>query len=194
MLGDAGRSSNLDETLMDHLEPLRKRVLGSPLAEEAISWKRKSVVSVGGLTEIGFADDSDLLLVVSSTGRSVIDCLTGERVARDRAEPDDEWYDERRLRATGIGPLAEKTIRLCGLHGGGLPNSGNGNYWIEAIPIHWPEWHVVLGGPSGWIYDGKTPITKLAIERELRAFGFSDTGNSLVIATSSDVTVYNWTE
>ena len=75
-----------------------------------------------------------------------------------------------------------------------MPNSGNGGYWIDAIRINWPEWHIVLGGPFGWIYDGKTAITKLAVERELRAYGFSDTGMSLVIATSSDIYVYAWNE
>lgn len=191
-LGDLVRSSNLADTLMDHLEPLRKRILSTPLQDAALPWTRRIAASVGGLTEIGFADDSDLLLVVSSTGRSLFDCITGERIARDRDEPDDSWYDERRLRATGIGSVDGKTIRLCGLHGGGLPTSGNAGYWVDAIPIQWPEWHIVLGGPYGWIYDGKTPIAKLAVERELRAFGFSDTGMTLVIATSSDLYAYGW--
>ena len=76
---------------MDHLEPVRKRILSTPITEDPKQWKRQCVASVGGLTEVGFADDSDLLLVVSSTGRSLFDCSTGERLARDRDEPDDEW-------------------------------------------------------------------------------------------------------
>lgn len=177
---------------MDHLEPLRIRVLTTPTASSAPNWSRLCVLPVGGLTEIGFVEDSDLLLIVSSTGRSLVDCATGETIARDRTEPNDQWYDERRLRARGIGPVSDQTVRLCGLHGGGLPKSGKGGYWIESLPIIWPEFHIVLGGPYEWIYNEKTPITKLAVDREIRGCGFSDTGLSLVIATSSDVSIYGW--
>src|SRR5215813_5292756 len=107
---------------MDHLEALRRRIRTAPISNPPLPWKRLVVQAVGGLTEVGFGEDSDFLLIVSSQGRGVVDCRTGERVARDRTEPDDSWYDERRLLATGIGPLEGKAIRLAGLHGGGLLN------------------------------------------------------------------------
>jgi hypothetical protein len=100
---------------------------------------------VGGLTEVGFGDDSDLLLIVSSQGRGVVDCRTGERVARDRADPDDSWYDERRLLAEGIGPLEGKTIRLAGLHGGGLLNCGQQGWSVEALALDWPDVSLLRG-------------------------------------------------
>src|SRR5450631_1343055 len=109
---------------MDHLEPIRLRVRSAPVVNPPPPWKRLAVHAVGGLTEVGFAEDSDCLLVVSSQGRGVIDCRTGERVARDRGEPDGSWYDERRLRAQGIGPLDGQVVRLAGLHGGGLLTCG----------------------------------------------------------------------
>jgi len=177
---------------MDHLEPLRKRIRAAPVTGPPPPWVRLANHAVGGLTEVGFAEDTDLLLVVSSQGRGVIDCLTGQRVARNRAEPDDSWYDERRLRATGIGPLEGRSIRLAGLHGGGLPNGGRDGWSVVAIPLEWPDEHLLLVEPWRWIYDASTRFTKLAVEREVRAFGFSDTGNSLVIAISSDVQVYGW--
>jgi hypothetical protein len=177
---------------MDHLEPIRVRIRSAPIALPSLPWQQIAAHAVGGLTEVGFADDSDLLLVVSSQGRGVIDCRSGERVARDRTEPDDGWYDERRLRAFGIGPLEGQLIRLAGLHGGGLLNCGKGGWWANAITLDWPDVSLLLGGPWGWIYDGKTPFVKLAIERELRAFGFSETGESLVIATSDNVSVFGW--
>jgi len=177
---------------MDHLEPVRQRIRSSPISQPMSPWKTVATHAIGGLTEIGFADDTDLLLIVSSQGRGVVDCRTGERISRDRTEPDDTWSDERKLRALGIGPLENQTIRLAGLHGGGLPNSGRDGWWVNAITLEWPDVNLLLGGPWGWIYDGKTPFVKLAKEREVRAFGFSDTGESLVIATSSDVTVIRW--
>jgi hypothetical protein len=176
----------------DHLEPVRKRIRAARISPPLPPWTRITDRAVGGLTEVGFAEDTDLLLVVSSQGRGVIDCRSGELVARDRTEPDDGWYDERRLRAFGIGPLEGQLIRLTGLHGGGLPRCGRDGWWTEAITLEWPDVNLLLGGPWGWIFDEKTPFVKLAVAREVRAFGFSDTGESFVLATSSDVTVFGW--
>lgn len=174
---------------MDHLDPLRRRIRSAAVAAPTPSWTRLAAHAVGGLTEVGFAEDSDFLLVVSWQGRGVIDCRTGERVARDRAEPDDSWYDGRRLRAQGIGPLANQTVRLAGLHGGGLLRCGLGGWSVESLALDWPDVCLLLVEPWRSIFDEKTGFTKLAVEREVRAFGFSDTGASLVIATSSDVVV-----
>jgi hypothetical protein len=179
---------------MDHLEYVRDRIRAAPVTSPPQPWKLLGGSAVGGLTEVGFADDSDLLLVVSSQGRGVFDCQTGERVARDRVEPDDGWYDGRRLRAFGIGPLEGRLIRLAGLHGGGLPNWGRDGWWVDSITLEWPDVNLLLGGPWGWIFDEETPFVKLAVEREVRAFGFSDTGESFVIATSSDLSVFAWTQ
>src|SRR5262245_593216 len=175
---------------MEDLESVRKRIRAAPISPPLPPWARLAVHAIGGLTEVGFADDTDLLLVVSSQGRGVIDCRTGQRVARDRSEPDDSWYDERRLRAFGIGPLEGRLIRLAGLHGGALLNGGCDGWWVAAITLEWPDANLLRGGPWGWIFDEETPFVKLAVERELRAFGFSDTGDSFIIATSSDVTVF----
>jgi hypothetical protein len=175
---------------MDHLETLRRRIRTVPVSDPPRPWKRMADHAVGGLTEVGFAEDSDCLLIVSSQGRGVIDCRTGERVARDRGEPDDSWYDERRSIAKGIGPLKGKTIRLAGLHGGGLLNSGREGWHVEALAIDWPDVSLLLVEPWQSIYTDSARFTKLGVEREVRAFGFSETGSSLVLATSSDVTVY----
>jgi hypothetical protein len=177
---------------MDHLEPVRRKIRTAPIADPPRPWTRTGAHAVGGLIEVGFADDSDYLLVVSSQGRGVIDCGGGERVARDRAEPDDSWYDERRLRARGIGPLEGKTIRLAGLHGGGMLNGGRDGWSVEALAVDWPDVSLLLVEPWRSIYEDSARFTKLAVEREVRAFGFSDTGASFVIATSSDVVVYTW--
>jgi hypothetical protein len=179
---------------MAHLEPIRKRIRATPISSPIPPWELVAVHAVGGLTEVGFSDDTDLLLVVSTQGRGVIDCKTGERVVRDKTEPDDSWYDERRLRAFGIGPLEGQLIRLSGLHGGGLPNGGRDGWWLESITLDWPDVNLLLGGPWGWIYDEKTPFVKLAVESAVRAFGFSDTGQTFIIATSSDVSIFRWAE
>ena len=85
--------------MMDHLDAVRKRIRAASVGAPVAPWSQVAVRAVGGLTEVGFADDTDLLLVVSSRGRGVFDCCSGQIVARDQTEPDDGWYDERRLRA-----------------------------------------------------------------------------------------------
>jgi len=175
---------------MDHLEPLRRRVRNAPITETPHPWKRLAVHAVGGLTEVGFAEDSELLLVVSSQGRSVVDCRTGNRVARDRTESNNSWYDERRLWAKGVGPLEGKSVRLAGLHGGGLPRGGIDGWSVAALPLDWPDVTLLLVDPWQSVYIDSARFAKLAVEREVRAFGFSPTGLSLVLATSSDLTVF----
>jgi hypothetical protein len=44
------------------------------------------------------------------------------------------------------------------------------------------------------IYDDSGSFTKLAMESEVRAFGFSDTGKSLIFGTSSELTIYRLQE
>lgn len=179
---------------MDHLDPFRRRVRSAAVADAPQPWTRVAVHAVGGLIGVGYADDSDLLLVVSSQGRGVVDCRTGLRVARDRTEPDDSWCCVRDSRAKGIGPLQGHFVRLAGLNGGGLLTSGREGWSVESLPLDCPDVSLLLVEPWQCIFNEGAKFTKLAVEREVRAFGFSDTGSSLVLATSSDVTVFAFQE
>lgn len=42
-------------------------------------WYKVATYAVGGLLGVGYGEATDLLLVISSQGRSVFDCLTGEK-------------------------------------------------------------------------------------------------------------------
>lgn len=176
----------------DHLEPLRQRVLSAQVSTPPKPWKPVATIGVGGLTEVGFGDKTEYLLIVSSSGRGVFDCLTGERIARDYTESDVSWHQPQQLRAIGIGPLADMSVRLVGIFGGGLPLFGRDGWYVEALPIHWPDVNLLLVDPESWIYRETAKFTKLAVEREVRAFGFSDSGESLIIATGSDVTIFQY--
>jgi len=46
-------------------------------------WQKVGVAAVGGLIMVGFAEDSDLLLVLSHDGAGVFDATCGARIARD---------------------------------------------------------------------------------------------------------------
>ncbi|SMB81303.1 hypothetical protein [Deinococcus hopiensis] len=161
-----------------------------PVAPPPDPWIRKACRAVGGLREVGFAPGSDLLLVVSSQGRGVVDCLTGELVAREREVPYD-WVDERELLAEGIGPLKGQRIRIAGLAGGGLALGTADGLRLEIETFSHPERCVILKR-SDWAEwpDAEKGCSKIAADSSLRAAGFSPTGRSLVIATSSEVIVY----
>ncbi|WP_312319870.1 hypothetical protein [Stenotrophomonas sp.] len=100
-----------------------------------IGWTNAGTYSVGGLSEIGFSRTSDLLLVLSSTGRGVIDPVLGAVVARDE-EPFGSWLNDQHLLCDGIGPLADETIQLAGLWGGGMRLASHSGESIEAVSPH----------------------------------------------------------
>jgi hypothetical protein len=174
-----------------HLKPLVDMVAAAPCEEPPLPWRRIAAHAVGGLLAVGFAENSDTLLVVSHQGRGVFDCITGQRVARDREE---DGYDPFRLEALGIGPLADKPIRMSGLDGGGLPESTADGWRVERLTLQWPLESLLLTPPGSWIYGviyGKPhEFTKVFEDSEIRAWGFSPTGRTLLLATSSDMVIY----
>src|SRR4051812_20151656 len=105
--------------LIAQLRTLRRQDPPSP-------WRYVTFVHVGGLEAIGYGAASDLLLIVSSSGRSVIDCHSGEKIARDYTTGLEEWkaadwYHPLELHAEGIGPLIGQSVVLAsGIYGGGL--------------------------------------------------------------------------
>lgn len=180
-------------SLPDHLIAVVKRIRGTPISAPPSPWRCTGSFSVGGLTDVGFGTNSDLLLVISSTGRGVIDCTTGEKVAREYGDGD--WHDTLALEAKGIGPLADQTMKTAGLYGGGLPRTSVDGWTTEDFMLDWPDHTLLLLPPGAWAYgDGfnkPANYTKVAVESELRAWGFSPTGRCLVLATTSDLTCWH---
>ncbi|QDT94311.1 hypothetical protein [Gimesia algae] len=159
-------------------------------AESPVGWERVVSMAVGGLTDLGFSKNSPHLLVISSQGRGVIDCQTGEKVARDYDETGD-WFKPQQLLCQGIGPLASEWIQTCGINGGGLPW---GNQFGESIEMHSPDWPVY---DLYFCSDCQSPLIAGAASRcckidseHLRACGFSWCGHFLVSANSSDLTLW----
>ncbi|MGF6594513.1 hypothetical protein [Pseudomonas sp. 2835] len=174
-----------------HLDPLRQAIRQQPVAPAPAPWKLTGQFTVAGLLEVGFDRDSERLLVASSSGRSVIDCRSGEKIARDRT---DNLGSDHYLETRGIGPLNERVIRMSGIQGGGLPISTSDGWVVENITLAWPEQHLLLVEPGSWLhgarYNRPWQFHTLAIETEVRAFGFSYTGLSLVIATGGELLIY----
>jgi len=86
-------------------------------------------------------------------------------------------------------------IRTSGLHGGGLASLTNDGWCAEELFIDWPEAALLLVEPGSWsfgkAFDKPTNSTKVGVESEIRVWGFSPTGKSLVLATSSDLTIFS---
>lgn len=169
---------------------LRRRILEAPIVDPPVSWTRHCI-RVGGLLNVGFGQDDRFLLAVSASGRSVIDCERGTKVSRDYNEDFEDWSNPERLECQGIGPLANETIRMAGIYGGGLSRVTSDGWKVECVQIPWPDEYIVLQPPDSDIHKPNTPISRLSPPiSEVRAVGFSPSGNVLVVATSSDLTLY----
>ena len=166
-----------------HLQPV--------CSEPPNPWQKIACDAVGGLLTLGFGENSDLLLVISSSGRGVFDCNLGSRMARDHK---DDSYDPIKLEAIGIGPLSDKFIRMSGLGGGGLPTNTNDGWGANRFTLEWPLESLILTPPGSWVYgilyDKPYEFTKVYEDSEVRSWGFSPTGKTLILATSSDLTIY----
>lgn len=181
-------------------EMLRARFRDAPTAAPPPPWRPPAAaphgIAVGGLLAAGFhahpETGADLLLVASSQGRGLFDCATGERIARDRTEDYHGDDYEPDLSCDGIGVLAGSRVRMAGLYGGGLHN-GTADAWsVHVVAPAWPAERVVLADPfhdpfadpdrGGWrvIFE----------DFGLRAVGFAPSGNTLVVASGSDVTLF----
>lgn len=143
---------------------------------------------------MGYAEGSDWLLVISSQGRGLFDCLIGARIARDYAEPvgATDWYDEIGLIARGISAIENQPVRLAGLHGGGLPRFTKDRWGLELVAPNWPLTGVVLSPPhqSIFVESHSQGCVKISEDSEIRACGFSETGRSFVVAMSHMLEIY----
>lgn len=183
--------------LSDYQRELRDRYLAAPVMPPPGPWRASAAgtIPVGGLLGVGFAaapdTGEDLLMVVSHDGYGLFDA-SGVKIARDR-DPDLEMPDGPDLTCPGFGPLAGVQVRIAGLFGGGLHTATDDGWVVNVVSPEWPHHQVLLStdgglcrGPAGekWWHVFHASYS------ELRAAGFSASGRSLVVATSSDITLW----
>lgn len=175
---------------MDDLELVKQRVREAAVGLPPEPWRLLGLVEMGGITEVGFAEDSETLLVLSGQGRELIDCRSGRRVARDSAtEHRSSWYGPHDLIGQGFGPMSGRQIRLAGAGGGGLSGFAPDGWGAVRVPLDWPEEFLLLTSPYSSIHQPTAPFWKLAVARDPVAWGFSYTGNTLIAATGEGVTI-----
>ncbi|MGW3203463.1 hypothetical protein [Streptomyces sp. NPDC001135] len=185
-------------------QALRDRFLAAPVVPAPEPWQPvfeyEYGVPVGGLLGIGFASHPDgghdLVMVVSSDGHGLFDAVTGEKIARDR-DPDPEGSTPEAvadLSCPGLGPVAGSRVRIAGLFGGGFHTSTPDGWTVEAVAPAWPNERVLLSRDGGLPHSGPHGEQWWHIFHshysELRAFGFSPSGRTLAVATSSDLSLW----
>lgn len=140
---------------------------------------------------VGYSECSRYILVETSDGRGLFDCQTGEKILRDREKYPDK---EISLICDGFGPIEGQTVRMSGLQGGGLPRATECGWRIELIS-YWPLTDILLFEPDSWLhgkrYGKPHQFTKLWSDYELRGYGFSYSGETLLIGQSSDLYIYS---
>lgn len=172
-------------------QSLRDRARAIAIGPPPDPWREVARVAVGGLEGVGFAQGSDLLLVLSSRGRGMFDAGSAERIARDCNEAEADWQ---RLEAEGIGPLQGQIVRMAGIGGGGLTTSTHDGWRVELAAPDWPEQDVFLVEPYSMLFDPRPgragKAHKLISASALIACGFSPSGRCFIVATSSDIAFF----
>ena len=150
------------------------------------SWPTRHIVRAGGLFGLGFVDGSDLLLIATHDGRGVVDCISGEMIARD---PDPSFpFDESSLKVEGIGPIAGQEIRIAGaIYGGSLLQVTDDGWRLTGQLSNSSEDVIQLFAPACALDE---PGTFTGFVPEVRVFGFSPTGCSFVIGTGAEVFIF----
>lgn len=196
----------LGSVLTPYQQTLRDRMLAAPVLPAPEPWRPvfASCAPVGGLLGIGFATHpdshpdrgNDLVMVVSHDGHGLFDAVTGEKIARERdPDPEDATPDSTAdLTCPGLGPIAGTRVRIAGLHGGGLHLTAAGGWGLEVVHPAWPHERVLLTHGSGMPHrephgEGWWHIFNSHYS-ELRTVGFSPSGHTLAVATSSDLTLW----
>jgi hypothetical protein len=147
-------------------------------------WVKIANFGVGGLREVGFYQNTNLLLVLSSDGRGLFDCLKGEKIARDYVDYySEKWNSETGL-VEGIGNLSGEMV-VCG-----------GFEFPDVLDKETPEGDKVIiverwDGTHILIKNNYTThkLIKNPYDTE-RAYGFSKTGETFVFATSCDLQIW----
>lgn len=183
--------------ITDHTRKIRERYLSAPVMAAPEPWRKVLDRPVGGLFGIGFAvhpgTGQDLVMTVSSAGHGLFDAATGEIVARDRDPVVDTPDGHPDLACPGLGPVAGASVRIAGLFGGGLHRTTPDGWTLDVVAPDWPDHRVILSADGGG-HRGRPGSTWWHVHHaswsEFRTAGFSPSGRTLAVATSSDLVLW----
>jgi len=161
-------------------------------------WRNIAYTPVGGLLGIGFATHPDtgrdLVMVVSTDGHGLFDGVTGEKIARDRDPEEPVPYGDPELSCPGLGPVAGGRVSIAGVFGGGLHASTDDGWSLRVVTPAWPHERVLLSDGGGFFFSEPHGAHWWHIFHanysEFRAAGFSPSGRTIAVATSSDLSLW----
>lgn len=153
-------------------------------------WKHRNTHAIGGLQEVGFQENHDLLLVLSSQGEGIFDCISGEILARNNNDYD--WwkrYNTLENNIPGFGILENHKIKISGLELGDTLLKSTSDFWKLSVEREFTtieDQKIILS------YRGSEKSV-IAVDGpcEFRAYGFSPTENSLIVASSCELVIYS---
>ncbi|QIK63241.1 hypothetical protein G7068_08550 [Leucobacter viscericola] len=173
---------------LQHRQRLAEQVDALPVAESVPGWSYRAL-TVGNAEYLGFTHTSDILLLVSSDEKSLIDTRDGSILARRPVEEGD--IDESSLTCRGFDVLEGHRVQVAGLAGGGLPT---GTPRGESVEMAWPSWpagHLVFNPPwQRYLVPQHSQGCTIVLRGFIRQFGFSWSGNTLV---ALDEDLHIWT-
>jgi len=182
------------ESAARYLGPIRRQIRTTPLASPPSPWRVSGVFAVPQLEAVGFDRDSELLLVISRDSTGVIDCASGETIAR-KSGTQHETRPQYLLQARGIGPLEDTDVGIAGRMGGGLSRATADGWSLELVTLEWPTQDILLVPPRAALFvcheDDDARFSRIESHPEIHACGFSFSGASLVIAAGDELTIYH---
>ncbi|MFJ8908272.1 hypothetical protein ACIRIU_25255 [Streptomyces sp. NPDC102351] len=190
--------------LSAYQQTMRNRLLAAPVVPPPAPWRpvfeHTYGTSVGGLLGIGFAShpesSHDLVMAVSHDGHGLFDAVTGEKIARDRApNPEDSTPDAvADLSCPGLGPITGSRVHIAGLFGGGQHTTTEDGWHLGVVTPAWPNERILLSIDGGLPHAGPHGEKWWHIFHSnystFRAAGFSPSGQTIAVATSSDLSLW----
>ncbi|WP_122073309.1 hypothetical protein [Pseudophaeobacter sp. EL27] len=184
----------------DKFDVVTETLSRAMVVTETTGWKRTAEVVVGGLVALGFYESKDSpqldkLVAIGSQGQTVVDCLSGQITYRNRER---DGYDPETLSAWDLSGGTNELVRMSGIDGGGLKPYTKDGWSVEALPVAWPIYYYILQHPGSSIFTdhtlGREPkFDLLDADYKQMAWGFSNSGNSLLLSSSSDIIIWTRT-
>lgn len=150
---------------------------------------------VGGLREIGFIENSDFLMVLGGAGRTVYDCQTSIKYARDKFDYYSEKWNPENGIIEGFGEFNDKTVLCGGFEFRDILSKSTSDNWETEIRNEKRyDYKNQLKDAEVLYLRNKEKNREVMIRDYLygitRSYGFSPTNNCFVAAESHGV--YFW--
>ena len=158
--------------------------------------EEKCVYSIGGLREVGFKKGSDIIMVLSSQGRGIFDCLECEKIERDPYDYYTHDWDPDTGLVKGIGKYQNENF-ICGGFEYPDPINKRSKDWnvLKVRTVLYSDYFKKYVNNELFCIESSkrqlsTIISNYSFYPTDRGFGFSDTGKTFVHCTSSDIHIF----